>query len=134
MRKSHLLPAVIAVLSFAGCNQREAAQTQDQANIVVAANAVANDANTSAQQTAAAAKPVPFRGCPIKSEVGNCLTVKSDNGVTYELYSSGPLPDPGQRLIVQGTGMSGGVSSCMVGTPLNNVQWEYTKQKCNDKE
>jgi hypothetical protein len=133
MRNSHLLPAMIAALSFASCNQREPAQTRDQANIDVAENAVTNNADAVAQQ-AAAKERVPFRGCPIKSEVGLCLTVKSDNGVTYELYSSQPLPDPGQRLIVQGTGMPGGVSNCMVGTPLNDVQWDYTKQKCDDKD
>ncbi len=89
----------------------------------------------SSKAAMAAGDKVSFRGCPMKSGIGaGCLTVKSDDGATYELYSSGPLPDPAQRLIVEGTGIGGGVSTCVVGRPLNEVEWRYTKAKCPNSD
>lgn len=140
MRMPMILLAGAAAL-VAGCNQADnganaagnAAGTTNAAGDeggVTGGNAPAGAASNA---SAAGGEEVAFRGCPIRVDLGGgCITVKSDNGVTYELYSSGPLPDPGRRLVVEGTGTPGGVSTCMAGTVLNNVQWQYTKAKCAD--
>ena len=139
MKTSYYLLAVTAAFSVAACNPTTDSNATQAGNEAESANAAgtvnggglaaANQANAAA---AAVAGLVPFRGCPIRAGVGaGCITVKSDNGVTYELYSDKSLPDPSQYLIVDGQGTSGGtVSICQAGTPLKNVEWTYTKMKC----
>jgi len=134
-----LAAAGLGLASLAACNAtpgNEATQAGNEAESANAAGTVdAGGAPSAAPAnvavTAAVGELVPFRGCPIRAGVAaGCITVKSD-GVTYELYSAKPLPDPSKYLIVDGQGTSGGtVSNCQAGTPLTNVEWTYTKMKC----
>lgn len=137
MRMPMILLAGAAAL-VAGCNNPadNGGNAAGDANATAAEGGVTGGnapAGVDGNAAAARGEQVAFRGCPIRVDLGGgCITVKSDNGVTYELYSSGPLPDPGRRLIVEGTGTPGGASTCMAGTVLNNVKWQYTKAKCAD--
>ncbi len=137
MRKSYVFVAVAmtAVLSLAACQERDAATpAANQANAAEPANAAANAANAAATVAAATGETVEFQGCPMRAGTGaGCITVKS-GGVTYELYSSGPLPDPNAHVVITGTGKTGNASTCMAGIPLSDVTWHPTKMLCPSDE
>ena len=130
-----------AVIGLAACNPADTGGNATEAgNDAADANASGTidsggapmaDANAA---VAGSGETVSFQGCPILRDVeGGCLVVES-GGVTYDINSARPRPDPAQRLIIQGTGTPGGVSICMTGTVLTNIQWQYTKAKCSDDD
>ena len=79
---------------------------------------------------AASAAPdrVAFSGCPEPGVENSCVIVKSGTQ-TYNVTAAKP-PITFKGLGVAGTGVSGGMSSCMQGTPLSDIKYSYTRQQC----
>jgi hypothetical protein len=88
--------------------------------------------------SAFAADSVSVTGCPVAGVEAGCIVIKDkDSGKTYDITSikSGSKPfDLNQNLVVQLTGTpSDKATICMQGTPLENIEWDYTKMKCEDE-
>jgi hypothetical protein len=66
---------------------------------------------------------VSFCGTVAKGVESNCLVVNNSQPVvTYNISSANPKPTVGK--MIQGSGVPGGVSTCMQGTVLSDVQWK----------
>jgi hypothetical protein len=87
--------------------------------------------------SAFAADSISVTGCPVAGVETGCIVIKDkDSGKTYDITSikSGSKPfDLNQNLAIQLTGTpSDKATICMQGTTLENIEWDYTKMKCED--
>jgi hypothetical protein len=70
------------------------------------------------------AAPASFCGMVAKGVEAGCLIVKNSFPVaTYNISSADPKPTVGK--MIQGSGTPGGISTCMQGTVLTGVKWQY---------
>jgi len=72
---------------------------------------------------------ITILGCVKQGVEKGCLILVTGDGKEYSLHGKS-LPTLGKGLGVSVRGTSGGVDTCMQGTPFQVESWEWTKQKC----
>jgi len=74
-------------------------------------------------------KVVHAQGCPRRGVEAGCLTL-TDGGKTYDITAASPAPKVGYLAITLSGKESSNPTTCMAGTPLTDISWSYTKQRC----
>ena len=82
------------------------------------------------REGACAGGDVHVIGCPYRGTEPGCLMIDDGRGGTWDITAVTPQPAVGDR-VVSLTGTKGNaMGTCQQGTPLTNVTWTYTKQRC----
>ena len=68
-------------------------------------------------------------GCIKKGVEAGCIILVTSGGKEYSLHGKS-LPTLGKGLGVSAKGTTGGVDTCMQGTPLDVISWNWTREKC----
>jgi hypothetical protein len=78
----------------------------------------------------AAQEQVTVTGCPVSGIEMGCLVLKR-NTVTYDISAAKPKPRVGYLAVqLRGT-KSNKLGICQQGMILEDIQWSYTKEKCD---
>jgi hypothetical protein len=69
-------------------------------------------------------------GCPVHGVEAGCMVLTDKQGAVWEIGSAKPRPKVGYQAIKVTGRKSRGPSTCMQGTRLESIQWNYTGDQC----
>ena len=70
-------------------------------------------------------------GCPTAGVEMNCLFLKGPDNVLYDISAAKPRPRLGYMAVQLSGGKSHKLGICQQGAVLEDIQWRYTKEKCD---
>lgn len=79
----------------------------------------------------AAEERVSLVGCPIAGVEMNCLILKGRDNVAYDISAAKPMPRAGYLAVQLSGTKANKVGICQQGVILEDIQWSYTKEKCD---
>ena len=79
----------------------------------------------------AAEERVSLVGCPIAGVEMNCLILKGRDNVAYDISAAKPMPRAGYLAVQLSGTKANKVGVCQQGVILEDIQWSYTKEKCD---
>jgi len=78
-----------------------------------------------------AGKRINLVGCPRAGIETNCLILKGPGNVAYDISAATPRPRLSYRAVQLSGTRSHKLGICQQGAILEDIQWSYTKQKCD---
>jgi len=69
-------------------------------------------------------------GCPVHGVEAGCMVLTDKQGGVWEISSAKPRPKVGYQAIQVTGRKSRGISTCMQGTRLESIHWNYTGEQC----
>jgi hypothetical protein len=73
---------------------------------------------------------VTLVGCPAAGIEMSCLILKEQGGVAYDIRAAKPRPRLGYMAVRLSGTKSRKLGICQQGVILEDIQWSYTKEKC----
>lgn len=79
----------------------------------------------------AAEERVNLIGCPIAGVEMGCMILQGSDNVAYDISGARPKPRIGYRAVELSGIKVKKLGICQQGVILEDIQWSYTKEKCN---